>query len=222
MKETAKRKILWLRIFIVCFVYIMTGMTDYPFLYRNAYLCRLWEWVDPVYLFDFVIVGIACCVGIGRQRIREFSNHIFTRESAVVLIINIAFAFSVLKIGALIGNYEINRAGVVYQCILFLGCVGFTEEWIFRGFMVTQLKKVLKSRYAVVLVSSALFALMHLPPFFRWASDPVSLGDVGYRLLIPFLLGVVFSLTFMWKKNLFSLIVIHGVYDLIEQIAFDW
>ncbi|MCC8183036.1 MAG: CPBP family intramembrane metalloprotease [Clostridiales bacterium] len=169
----------------------------------------------------FFVVGIICCVWVGRQSIREFSGNIFSRESGIVLTINVVYALLVLEIGSLLGNYEINWAGVVYQSILCLICVGFTEEWIFRGFMVTQLNRVLKSKKAVVLVSSALFAMMHLPTYFRWVIGPVSLGAVSARLLVPFLMGIVYSLIFMWKKNLFTLIVIHGVYDLIAEIAFD-
>ena len=214
------RKI-WSRILIVYIVYILFWLTEYPFLYWNTYLCRLWEWIDPAYLLVFFVVGIVCCVWIGKQSFREFSSNIFNRESGIVLMINVVYALLVLEIGSFLGDYEINWAGVVYQSIFCIGCVGLTEEWIFRGFMGTQLRIVLKSTRAVVLASSALFAMMHLPTCFRWVMGPVSLGAVSARLLVPFLMGIVYSLIFIWKKNLFTLIIIHGEYDLIAEIAFD-
>lgn len=213
-------KKIWIRIFFVYMLHLLSFMVDYSLLYQNISFNNLWNWINPAYTAQFIMIGIISCVFICKQSPKEFSDNIRNRESLIVFFANIVFVLTVTKIGAIIGNYEINWYGVIYQCVYCLIFVGITEEWIYRGFMVTQLEKVLKKKYAVVIISAIMFSVMHLPSFFLHA-DNITFESIGYRLLIPLLMGIVFALIFIWKRNLFTLIIIHGVYDLIEQIAFD-
>lgn len=52
-------------------------------------------------------------------------------------------------------------------------------------------------------------------------TENITLGGVGYRLLIPLLLGLVYAYIYLRKGNLFVLVMLHGTYNLIENIAFD-
>jgi membrane protease YdiL (CAAX protease family) len=183
-------------------------------------MANILEWIDPTYLVQFLVIGIIGCVLICRQLLNEFSNNIFNVESLVVFVVNIIFVLSITQIGALTGNYEINWVGVINRSIYCCVFVGITEEWIYRGFIVTQLKKLLTKKPVIVIISAVMFSALHLPSFLLQAEN-ITVLSLGYRLLIPFLLGLVFAAIYLLKNNLFVLIIIHGVYNLIECVAFD-
>lgn len=210
----------WLKIFFVYAIHLLSFFLDYSFLYQNDVTANILEWIDPAYAVQFFIIGIIGGVFIGRQALNEFSNNIFNVESLAVLVVNIIFILSITQIGAIIGDYEVNWIGVINRSIFCCIFVGVTEEWIYRGFMVTQLKKTLKKKTAIVIISAIMFSVMHLPSFLLHAEN-ITILSLGYRLLIPFLLGSVLSVIYLWKNNLFTLVIIHGVYDLIECVAFD-
>jgi membrane protease YdiL (CAAX protease family) len=210
----------WLRIFFIYTIDMLSFALDYSFLYQNDVIANILEWIDPAYAVQFLVIGIIGCVFICRQALNEFSNNIFNVESLVVFVVNIIFVFSITQIGAFIGNYEVNWVGVINRSIFCCIFVGITEEWIYRGFMVTQLRKVLTKKTVIVIISAIMFSVMHLPSFLLHAED-ITILSLGYRLLIPFLLGSVFTAIYLLRNNLFVLIIIHGVYDLIECVAFD-
>jgi membrane protease YdiL (CAAX protease family) len=193
---------------------------DYSFLYQNDVMANILEWIDSAYSVQFLVIGIIGCVLICRQALNEFSNNIFNIESLVVFVVNIIFVLGITQIGALVGNYEINWVGVINRGIYCCVFVGITEEWIYRGFMVTQLKKVLTKQTVIVIISAVMFSAVHLPSFLLYTEN-ITVLSLVYRLLIPFLLGLVFSAIYLLKNNLFVLIIIHGVYNLIECVAFD-
>ncbi len=198
----------------------MAFALDYSFLYQNDVMANILEWIDPAYTLQFFVIGIIGCVFICRQALNEFSNNVFNVESLAVFVVNIIFVLSITQIGAIIGDYEVNWIGVINRSIFCCIFIGVTEEWIYRGFMVTQLKKLLTKKTAIVIISAIMFSVMHLPSFLLHTEN-ITIFSLGYRLLIPFLLGSVFTVIYLWKNNLFVLIIIHGVYDLIEYVAFD-
>lgn len=193
---------------------------NYSFLYKNEKVASILEWIDPAYLVQFLVIGIIGCVCLCKQGLRDFSNNIITRESLIILLFNASFVFFVTFVGKTIGQYEINWIGLLncsMFCYLF---VAVTEEWIYRGFLVTQLKRIFRRNLTIVIVSAALFAFAHLPAYFLYR-DSITLGGSIYRLLIPFLLGGVYAYIYLRNGNIFILVVLHGTYNLIENIAFD-
>lgn len=219
-KGKTKMKKIWLRIFFVYAVHLLSFVLDYSFLYQNDAAADILEWIDPAYAVQFFVAGIIGCVFICRQAFNEFSNNVFHVESLAVFVVNIIFVLSITQTGAVIGGYEVNWIGVINRSIFCCIFVGVTEEWIYRGFMVTQLKKIFTKKTVIVMISAIMFSVMHLPSFLLHTEN-ITMLSLGYRLLIPFLSGLVFAAIYLWKKNLFVLIIIHGVYDLIECVAFD-
>lgn len=213
-------KKVWLKIFFIYIIALLSFGLDYSFLYSNGIIINILDWIDPAYVAQFFIIGIIGCVFICRQPLSEFSDNIFDVESLVIFAVNVIVVFSITQIGALINDYEVNWIGVINRSIYCVIFVGVTEEWIYRGFMVTQLSKALKKKITIVIISAIMFSVMHLPSFLLHTED-ITVLSLGYRLLIPFLLGVVFAVIYLWKNNLFVLVMIHGVYDLIECVAFD-
>lgn len=218
--RNGSKKETWMKIFGIYALSLLSFFPDYSFLYSNHRIAAVWAWISPEYLAEFLFVGLLGCVCLCRQRVKAFSCNIFNRESLILLLINAAFVFFVMIAGKTIGGYEINWLGVLSNGIYHYLFVGITEEWIYRGFLVTQLKKVVDNEQAVIIGSAVLFSLMHLPTFLMYA-ESITFGGVVYRLLIPLLLGLVFTHLYLCNGNLFILVLLHGSYNLIDQVTFD-
>ena len=79
--------------------------------------------------------------------------------------------------------------------------VGFYEELLFRGFLLTRLRRILGRWWLAVLLSSALFAALHMT-----TQEPV--------MAIPiFGLGVVFCSFTIWRKSLVPAMIGHALFN---------
>ena len=210
----------WIKIMGIYIVGLLSFFLNYSFLYTNEISASIFTWIDPNYLVQFLVLGMVGCVCLCKQPIKEFSSKIFNRESLVVLLCNAVFILFVIIIGKTIGKYEINWIGVLNRSIFCYIFVALTEEWIYRGFIVTQMKKAVNSELKIVFISAVLFSLTHLPSYLMYTEN-ITFGGIVYRLLIPFLLGVVFAHIYLCNGNLLLLILLHGSYNMIENIAFD-
>jgi membrane protease YdiL (CAAX protease family) len=83
---------------------------------------------------------------------------------------------------------------------IIVAVVAVVEETIFRGYLILRFKAVTRQIGAAVLLSSLVFSLGH--------------GYEGLAGTISvFVLGVVFSLVYLWRKSLVTPIVIHFLTD---------
>lgn len=210
----------WIKISGIYILSLLSCFPNYSFLYANERIATVWAWINPEYLVEFLVVGLFGCVCLCRQRVKEFSCYFFNRESLILLLINVLFVLFVIIIGKIIGDYGINWIGVLCSCIFHYVFVGITEEWIYRGFIVTQMKKVVNNELIIVISSAVLFSLMHLPPFFMYTEN-ISFGGIAFRLLIPLLMGLVYAHIYLCNGNLFVLVLLHGSYNMIDSVTFD-
>lgn len=79
--------------------------------------------------------------------------------------------------------------------------VGAYEELAFRGFLLTRLRRGLHSWTAATVVSSAVFALLHLSSQRPVAAIPI------------FGLGVVFCCFVIWRRSLVPAIIGHAIFN---------
>ncbi len=99
-------------------------------------------------------------------------------------------------------------------CVYALWClaVALIEETAFRGLVLPLTQRALKNKKRrslwTVLVSSALFGLIHLVNLFSGAVLPV-LAQVGYS----FLIGCVCAVATLRTRNLFPAVLFHAVYN---------
>lgn len=218
LDDTKKKT--WMKIWGIYILHLLFFLPNYSFLYKNERMATVWAWIDPAYLVEFLVIGVIGCVWLCRQKVREFSSNILNRESLILLLINVVFILSVTIIGKTIGGYEINWIGVLCSGIFHYVFVGITEEWIYRGFIVTQMKKVVSNELKIVIGSAVLFSLMHLPPYLMYTEN-ITFGGVVYRLLIPLLMGLVYAHIYLCNGNLFILVLLHGSYNLIDSVTFN-
>jgi len=90
---------------------------------------------------------------------------------------------------------------------LFTLFVGFYEELLFRGFLMTRLVKVFRSFGAALVVSSVIFALAH-----------ASYQDVLAVFQI-FTVAIVIGSLFLIRRSLISPILVHAMFDFVSLLT---
>jgi membrane protease YdiL (CAAX protease family) len=89
--------------------------------------------------------------------------------------------------------------GVAALAVLSI-VIGFSEELLYRGYLLSTLKDVLGSKFWSVLVSAAVFGAMHL-------------GQDILTAWSAFLIGLVFGAFFVWTRRLWPLVIAHAMFD---------
>ncbi len=96
-----------------------------------------------------------------------------------------------------------------------LGPIGFLflslmvaayEELVFRGFLMTRLRRATGSWTAAVLISTVVFVLLHAPD-----------QEIVALIAITFL-SLVFSVVTIWRRSLIPVIVAHLLFDLVQLL----
>jgi hypothetical protein len=139
---------------------------------------------------------------------------LFYLISLVILLVAVLFVgFSITMIGknlGLVRNSNVMNQMTQIMCenkfLLLFTCLtaGFTEEFIFRGFLLPRFKFLFNNATVSIILSSLLFGLAHIQYF-----------DI-IQILIPFGIGLIFSIFYNKYRCLSVLIVCHFLVDLIS------
>jgi uncharacterized protein len=105
--------------------------------------------------------------------------------------------------------------------------VGLVEEFFFRGLAQSQFAAAFKSEISGVVLMSLIFGLAHAPGFiFRQAgeveglgSNPSALDAIAYSIVVLAVSGITFGVIWARTKNLFAVMLIHAVGDLLPNFA---
>jgi membrane protease YdiL (CAAX protease family) len=95
--------------------------------------------------------------------------------------------------------------GGIWQSILgiiLVIIVAFSEETIFRGYLIRRFRMITSSPLVAVLLSSLIFSLGH-----RYE------GTAGVATV--FVMGVIFAVIYLWRKSLVAPMVMHFLQDFI-------
>lgn len=99
-----------------------------------------------------------------------------------------------------LGKYEPGSFFLVMVALVIL--VGFAEEMLFRGYLITRLERLGLPAWGCILVSALIFGLAHWP---------------GYGLLLSlskaFWLGIPTGAYFYYRRNLGPLVLAHAFID---------
>jgi membrane protease YdiL (CAAX protease family) len=82
--------------------------------------------------------------------------------------------------------------------------IGFYEELVFRGFLMTRLRRVLGSWTLAVVVSTVVFTSLH------------AMDQTWPALIAVSILSVVFSVVTIWRRSLVPAIVGHVLFNLFQ------
>lgn len=102
---------------------------------------------------------------------------------------------------------------------------GACEEFLFRGVLQTRLTSWFNSAWAGVIVTSLLFGLAHAPGLFMrggpgvdgWSADPLQVVAHTIAVLSP--IGITFGLIYARTKSLLLVILLHGLVDVLPNLA---
>jgi uncharacterized protein len=105
--------------------------------------------------------------------------------------------------------------------------VGLVEEFFFRGLVQSQFAAAFKSEVSGVASMSLIFGLAHAPGFiFRQAgeveglgSNPSALDAITYSIVVLAVSGITLGVIWARTKNLFAVMLIHAVGDLLPNFA---
>lgn len=96
------------------------------------------------------------------------------------------------------------------EMVIMMIAVGIYEELVFRGFVMTRLRRVTGSWTIAVVLSSAVFAALHLID-----QTPAAVLFVG-------LLSIVLSLVTIWRRSLLPAIVAHILFNLAQVVGLQY
>jgi uncharacterized protein len=105
-----------------------------------------------------------------------------------------------------------NAAGYLVGALALALTVGFVEEAVFRGLMVTALRP--RGEWRAVLVPAGLFGLTHALNVIAGKSGPEAIAQVAYAAAIGFAFGALL----LRKGILWPLVLSHGLIDFAHFI----
>jgi len=92
------------------------------------------------------------------------------------------------------------------RLVLVMAFVAVWEEIVFRGFLLTRLKAIVRRWWLAIPLGAGLFALMHA------YEGPLAMGVVGA-------LGVLLGSLFVWRRSLAPAIVFHLLFNTVGLLA---
>ena len=165
-----------------------------------------------------VFVGIVYMLGY--KTLFRFNRPFL--KSLLVIIFGLIVAVNNFPIIA----YFDNRAAItepiytVYVFIIECISIGFFEEIIFRGvillLLLQKLPKTKKGMYMAIVISSAIFGLIHLINLFSGAGFGATILQIGYS----FLMGMMWAVVYLKTKNIWMSVLLHSTYNFFGLVLF--
>jgi membrane protease YdiL (CAAX protease family) len=85
--------------------------------------------------------------------------------------------------------------------------IGVYEELVFRGFLMTRLRRATRSWTAAVLISTAVFTALH------------ALDQTPVALIWIAMLSLIFSVVTIWRRSIAPAIVAHILFNFTQFIG---
>ena len=182
-------------------------------LYRIIF--RLPEELEETFLKPLVFVGAVMFVerpaGIGQYFLDVWGRGHWLKALAGGWFFGLGYVIfyalaSLLAFTKLEFSSELNSQ--TWMSLVGIGTLtAIWEEWTFSGYILKKLSAVSKSPWLPRLVTSFLFALIHLPILVFWYK--FTGGVVLFQLVLLFILGVGNTILMGFSKNLLAPIISH-------------
>ncbi len=113
-----------------------------------------------------------------------------------------------------------NIENLTWNFLYFLICIGFVEELIFRGFIQTRLRGLIKNKWLSIVIVGVMFSSMHIP--FQMLSSNISIFQFIQQNTI-FLLRIVlyhFYFTYIYSRynNIIAPTLTHTIMNFVSYI----
>jgi membrane protease YdiL (CAAX protease family) len=125
----------------------------------------------------------------------------------------LAWGLFIVYVGMFIiqGDYSISG---IYPCFFYLVVVAFSEEFIFRGYLFTELEKEIPT-YLAVIISGAMWGAMHafLPAIIKDYSIIQFLNAILSQIGGGIIAGAMFTWLYKKSNSLILPIIVHALLD---------
>lgn len=186
--------------------------------------------IIPFVLFGKLFGYSAKDFGFRKEALTEF----FQSHLPVVLIISVLMLFLQYFIGnaaAPIRNGEFTTRQILVALplsfiVLFIE-VGLVEEFFYRAFLQSRFAAFFKSEIAGIVIVAIIFAVSHAPGMILRQAGiadgletmPNPFEAIAYTISTISLISVMFGIIWMRTRNLFALMFIHAMTDLLPNLA---
>ncbi|HEY9062232.1 MAG TPA: type II CAAX endopeptidase family protein [Pseudobacteroides sp.] len=228
----------WLTIVIFCITYCIFTAFINLVVFKQNYLGFIPDltmgimnetltanWVN-ILLFVFILILIQgklsiCDIGLKKNRFLSAVLAVITIW-VILQLLNIAVAVVIDGKPVIYSGW--NKYGAPYVIGSFIAQIlgnALFEEIAFRGFLLVQLSKKCGNKKPNIIlglvISQLIFALIHVP---NRILNGMSILEILPSLLIVFLLGVFFSIIYLFTDNLFLAVGIHSLWNM-PLLIFD-
>lgn len=114
-------------------------------------------------------------------------------------------------------NLEVRSSFKLITVINSVLFVGITEELVFRGLILNALL-IKFNKWLAIVISSVLFLMIHFPVWIQ--TNTFSANLLSGSFIQVFILGVIFSLSFIKSRNIFVPIILHMVWNLFTILFY--
>ncbi len=165
------------------------------------------------------IVFLIIIIGFGYKWIFQFKN---IWKSFLIIIPALIISINNFPIIAFFDGRAILTDPVYRIYLFFIEClsVGFFEEIIFRGviliFLLKKLSHLKNGVFLSIMISSALFGLIHV---FNLLSG-AAIGDTALQMGYSFLVGMMWAVMYLRTRNLWLTMLLHATFNFFGQIMF--
>lgn len=170
------------------------------------------------FIGGIVFVIILC--SLGYRALFRFNGPLV--KALLIVLLGLLIAINNFPIIA----YLDNRAAIteptytIYLFIIECISIGFFEEVVFRGliliFLLQQFSNTKKGMYKAIILSSALFGLIHLINVFSGANIGNTILQIGYS----FLMGMMWAVVYLKTRNIWYSVLLHATYNFFGLVLF--
>ncbi len=183
---------------------------------RIAFYSRLFIWLEVALLFCYARWVEKSSFLLWAEKSNGFWFYPASFAALYLLSIGAGIVSKIPLAFGLHDNQQVVREMAVIvtknmpMMVFFCLTAGFTEELIFRGYLVPRLEALFKNKSASVVVSSLMFSLVHYHYF--------SISET----IFTFCIGVVFAIYYQWYRNIKVLIFTHAFIDFVSFLIFGY
>ena len=204
-------------VFEIIISVISIVILEYGLICFNKYIFMILPLISrmilaPIMYWIIAIVPVIFCIK-NKKKLTDigFSKNKILKQIIVGIVIAFIMSLLFTLIPILIFGKENTYTGYnfkyiwqyIYQFIYLIFGVSLTEEFIFRGYLLNNFKKINNNQVVPIIITSLLFGLFHI---FN--------GNI-VQVIVTSFIGLIFALCKEKIKNcsLLSIIIAHGIYD---------
>ena len=179
-------------------------------------------WIGRLLIWFCLLLVFIFAIQIEKQKLLLWQENPLTVveyvKSFFLIIIAIMLGAAVIKLSMhllgfkVIDNSKLKEIVAVFKnnfALLLFTCLtaGFTEELIFRGYLMPRLQMFFKNKYAAVALSSVVFGALHF-----------GYGTL-FQILGPLMIGFIFAIHYQKYRNIKILIFCHFFWDFMSLMV---